>query len=96
MIAIPTKDPSEVDLVKLYKGVEENLPTYARPIFIRFIKEVELTGSFKLKKTKLQEDGFSLEKIGQDPLYFMDAKAKAYIPLETAVYEKIVSGEIRL
>ena len=43
MVAIPAKDPSEVDLVALAKGVVELLPAYARPHFVRLVKEVDLT-----------------------------------------------------
>ena len=43
MVAIPANDPSEVDLAALAKGVVELLPSYARPHFVRLVKEVDLT-----------------------------------------------------
>ena len=43
MIAIPVKDEAEVDLDKLQSGVVEQLPKYARPMFVRIIKEVQMT-----------------------------------------------------
>ena len=43
MIAIQANDPSEVDLDALAKGVVKLLPAYARPQFIRLVKEVDLT-----------------------------------------------------
>ena len=43
MIAIPVKDEDEVDLEKLRSGVTEQLPKYARPMFVRVIKEVQMT-----------------------------------------------------
>ena len=43
MIAIPVKDEAEVDLEKLRSGVTEQLPKYARPMFVRVIKEVQMT-----------------------------------------------------
>ena len=43
MIAIPVKDEAEVDLDQLHAGVVEQLPKYARPMFVRIIKEVQMT-----------------------------------------------------
>ena len=43
MIAIPVKDEAEVNLDKLHAGVVEQLPKYARPMFVRIIKEVQMT-----------------------------------------------------
>jgi hypothetical protein len=43
MAAIP--DPErKVDVAKMYVGMSEKLPAYARPIFLRFVDEIDLTG----------------------------------------------------
>ena len=43
MAVIP--DPERlVDLANLYSGVTEKLPSYARPMFVRFVKELISTG----------------------------------------------------
>lgn len=43
MAAIP--DPERgVDLTKLYAGMVDKLPSYARPIFLRFVEEIDVTG----------------------------------------------------
>ena len=34
------------------------LPPYARPIFLRLRPEMEITGTFKLRKVELVKDGF--------------------------------------
>ena len=44
MVAIPAKDNSEIDLVKLAQGLKDKLPGYARPIFVRLVKELHMTG----------------------------------------------------
>ena len=45
MAAIP--DPERrVDLTKLYAGMVDKLPSYARPIFLRFVEEIDVTGKF--------------------------------------------------
>ena len=37
MIAIGADESSDVDLVKLYSGVKDKLPSIARPYFIRIV-----------------------------------------------------------
>ena len=43
MLAIPAKTESEVDFDKLERGLNEKLPAYARPLFIRLVQEADLT-----------------------------------------------------
>lgn len=43
MVAIV--DPkNEIDLNCLAEGIDKNLPVYARPLFLRILPELELTG----------------------------------------------------
>ena len=45
MAAIP--DPERrVDLASLYAGMVDKLPSYARPIFLRFVEEIDITGLY--------------------------------------------------
>lgn len=43
MVAIHDPDKS-LDLKKLYQGVSARLPSYARPIFVRCVEQLDLTG----------------------------------------------------
>ena len=43
MAAIVDKDLN-INMNKLAEGVKKALPTYARPIFVRIIHEMEMTG----------------------------------------------------
>jgi solute carrier family 27 fatty acid transporter 1/4 len=43
MIAIPDPDHT-LDLDKLFTGVRDKLPGYARPIFVRCVQQLDLTG----------------------------------------------------
>ncbi|KAI5712827.1 hypothetical protein M8J75_011500 [Diaphorina citri] len=86
---------NSLDLKQLISGMQKTLPTYARPLFVRTIREVPMTGTFKLKKTDLQAEGFDPNKV-KDPLYFMDSSKNEYIPLTKDVYENIVNGKVRL
>ena len=44
MIAILDPD-NTLDLKKLYSGVSAKLPSYARPIFVRCVQQLDLTGN---------------------------------------------------
>ena len=40
-------DPNrEVDVAKLGKAIQSRLPSYARPIFVRLVKKLDITGIF--------------------------------------------------
>ena len=52
-------------------------------------------GTYKLKKRKLQKEGFNPREIG-DPLYFVDHNKSTYIPLTHDFYDNIVNGQLKL
>lgn len=99
MAAILNRSQCEEDLNihldELLDEMKNALPSYAIPLFIRFIKEVESTSTLKYKKTNLVNEGFNPNKI-TDPLYFHDNSKKAYVPLTKQLYEDIITGKIRL
>ena len=119
MVAIVVEDESEVNFDKLRKGIVDQLPKYARPLFVRLLKNAIMTskrsfmlseqqccisnpmllfqfsGTFKLQKNLLQEEGFNPAKI-EDPLFFLDAKTGSYVRLDKELHQSIVSGAIRL
>jgi solute carrier family 27 fatty acid transporter 1/4 len=92
MVAILNTDDT-LDLDLLAKEVTQQLPSYARPLFVRKIKEIDITGTFKLKKMGLQKDGFDVNTL-TDPIYFYSNGR--YVPLEVELYTNIVSGKIKL
>jgi len=83
-----------LDIDKLSTHIAAQLPTYARPIFLRILPEMEITGTFKHRKVDLQKEGFDPSAI-TDPMYFFDDIAGVYVPLTPALYEKISSGGMR-
>lgn len=54
-----------------------------------------MTGTFKMKKVKLVEEGFNPAHI-KDPLYFLDPEKKTYVPLTEKIYRAVVSKEVKL
>lgn len=89
-------DPTDsLNKEMLCQKMKENLPSYALPIFLRVMKAVPLTGTYKLKKVDLQKDGYDLNRI-EDKLYFYNAKLNKYEVLTHEIYNNILSGKIRL
>jgi fatty-acyl-CoA synthase len=85
----------DFDLDSLGQRIDSELASYARPLFIRLLPEMEITGTFKHRKVDLVRDGFDPSKIS-DRLYLRDPEAGRYVPLDAEVFERIQSGQIRL
>jgi fatty-acyl-CoA synthase len=79
----------------LYAHVARALPSYARPVFVRISSEIEITGTFKHRKVELVKEGFDPATV-PDSVLFADPGAKSYVPLQPALHDRIVSGEVRL
>ena len=62
----------------------------------REIALVSISGTYKLKKNILQGEGFDLAQIKDDPLFFLDTKAKKYVPITPELHQDILNGKIRL
>lgn len=75
--------------------VESKLPGYAQPVFVRLMKAVETTGTFKFRKADLVADGFDPEKAGAATLYVRGGKS-GYQKLTPAAREAILNGEGRI
>jgi len=73
---------------------DEQLPPYARPVFIRIAKMLETTGTFKYRKVDLVTEGFNPET-ASGPLYVRGGKS-GYQKLTEAGYEEICKGTFRL
>jgi fatty-acyl-CoA synthase len=84
----------DLDLAGLYRHVESRLPGYARPLFVRVVREIEATATFKAKTRSLIEEGFDPGRI-PEPLYFDDRTSKAYAPLDADAFARIASGAVR-
>ncbi|XP_012283173.1 long-chain fatty acid transport protein 4 [Orussus abietinus] len=87
-------DPNgTLDISKLAPQIKDQLPTYARPLFVRTLTKIDLTGTFKLKKKDLQEEGYDPRKL-QDKIYYLDPKT-GYQLLTPEIYDQIQQHKIR-
>jgi len=83
------------DLAAFREYLAGHLADYARPLFLRILPELDHTATFKQKKIGLVRDGFDPSQIA-DPLYFNDAQARAFVPLDGDLHRRIQDGEVRL
>ncbi|MCZ6712893.1 MAG: long-chain-acyl-CoA synthetase [Deltaproteobacteria bacterium] len=83
-----------LDGAAIYSQVEDALPAYARPVFLRVQKQAELTGTLKLRKVDLQRQGFDPGAV-TDPLYYSDDQSRSYRPLDGDAYARIRAGSVR-
>uniref|UniRef100_A0A668AFC3 Arachidonate--CoA ligase n=1 Tax=Myripristis murdjan TaxID=586833 RepID=A0A668AFC3_9TELE len=89
-------DPSHSsDLEKFVKDMEKTLPPYARPVFLRFLPEVNKTGTYKFQKTDMRREGFDPNLVS-DRLYFLDPSRGRYVELDEELHRSIVSGKQKL
>ncbi|MFI5315087.1 MAG: long-chain-acyl-CoA synthetase [Myxococcota bacterium] len=95
MAAVILSGSEEFDARAFYAHAVTALPAYAVPVFLRLQREAEVTGTFKLRKVELQQEGYDPAKIG-DPLFVRDERARAYVPLDGEAHRRVLSGEIRV
>ncbi|XP_064798154.1 long-chain fatty acid transport protein 4-like [Oncorhynchus masou masou] len=89
-------DPERsTDLEKFGKDLEKALPPYARPVFLRFLNEVNKTGTYKFQKTEMRREGFD-PSITSNKLYFLDPSRGRYVELHQELYSSIISGKQKL
>jgi fatty-acyl-CoA synthase len=93
MAAIVAAD--NLNLAELREHLIARLPDYARPVFLRLRRNMDMTATFKQKKVDLVQQGFDPDVI-DDPIYFHDSAAKAFVRLDGPLYQRICAGDIRL
>ena len=92
MAAFSLEDFEGFNWLEFSEYVENNLPKYARPIFIRIIQEMDTTGTFKLKKNELRDDAFNISKV-EDKVFCLKPSSNIYERLDGNWLDKINSEE---
>ncbi len=93
MAAIKLLAGESLNLEAFAQHVREYLPAYARPVFVRVLQEMEVTGTFKLKKTGLQEAGYELARVAGDTVYVRRPDSADYEILSPEFLDVIQSGQ---
>ena len=69
LVCIVKQKNSDIELEKFFDYCKGNLPRFAIPKFVRFVDSIIKTGSGKLSKVKLREEGITADAFLLDPSY---------------------------
>ncbi len=83
------------DLAGLHEHISQGLPPFARPLFLRLLRSLDTTGTFKPMKQDLARTGFDPALI-EDPLFFDDPRTRSYVALDPELHSRIINGALRL
>ncbi|MFE8072217.1 long-chain-acyl-CoA synthetase [Marinobacteraceae bacterium S3BR75-40.1] len=90
MVTLVPQDNFNIDSFLDY--LQENLPPYAIPVFVRKTDAIEKTGTFKYKKKDLQDMAYKLERSG-DEVYVKLPGNDRYTLMEETTQRAIENGE---
>jgi fatty-acyl-CoA synthase len=82
----------KIDLKLLRAYIGEQLPEYARPLFLRLGGDLEVTSTYKYTTQTLRQQGYHPSATAE-ALYFDDPE-HGYIRLDEALYRRIQAGDI--
>jgi fatty-acyl-CoA synthase len=85
----------ELDLAAIRKHLSIRLPSYARPLFLRFRNDIDVTGTFKYSRTELVREGYDPSATA-DAIFFDDTEMQIFNRLDVALYRRIEAGSIRI
>ncbi len=95
MVTLVPNDPdADFDTDKLFAYLQDNLPPYAVPVFVRVTHAIEKTGTFKYRKVDIQKLGYSLDQPGVD-VYAWLPGTSGYTQLTPALVTDIDAGGVR-
>jgi fatty-acyl-CoA synthase len=83
------------DLAQFRAHLDARLPDYARPLFLRILGEMEVTATFKHKKSDLARSGYD-PALTDDAIYFNDTGCGAFARMDKTLYGRIQGGGMRL
>jgi fatty-acyl-CoA synthase len=92
MVALETTAP--IDLGALRRHLITHLPVYARPLFVRLLRHIPMTATHKPRKLDLVREGFD-PTATEDPIYFDDPIANAYVLVDAEFCRRVESGHVR-
>lgn len=102
MAAIQLKEGEEFDGKALAKAAYDKLPGYAVPLFVRVMKEIAHTSTFKSQKVDLRKEGYGgttgegdeeAEKI-EDPIYVLSGKDEGYVEFYDEYPKEVADGKM--
>ncbi|NXV58066.1 S27A3 protein, partial [Molothrus ater] len=95
MAALVLRPGRSLDGPGLYRHLEQLLPPYARPRFLRLREGLDMTETFKQQKVRLARDGCDPAQV-PEPLFVLDEAARAFVPLDPERWQRLQDGRIRI
>jgi len=83
------------DLAAFHRHLVERLPVYARPLFLQVGNHLHVTATFKSQKQKLSHQGYD-PSATTEPIYFNDPSRKAFVRIDSELYQRILAGQVRV
>ena len=86
-------DAYNINLNGLSNHIIDNLPGYARPVFIRVLEDLPATTTHKLQKNDLREQAYHLDEV-DNLLLVMKPGETVYSKLDSDFYDKIIERKV--
>jgi fatty-acyl-CoA synthase len=83
------------ELASLRRHLNDRLPAYARPVFLRIVPRIVTTVTFKQRKAELMREGYDPDHV-DGAIYFNDNDRNAFVRLDEALFERIRVKSVRL
>ena len=90
MVALKPRS-GKIDMDRFSGFVNQNLPRYSRPVFVRLIEEMETTSTFKQKKSNLVEDAYHPDRC-QEKVWVRKPDGESYERLDPEYYRHVIEG----
>jgi citronellyl-CoA synthetase len=93
MVSLVTNSHSYKDFnfLGFYSMLQEKLPEYAIPKFVRFTPKLNTTATLKIQKGGLKREMYDITKT-KDPIYVLLPNNSEYTLLTTEIYSKIMNA----
>ena len=92
MVAVKLRDGQSLDPVKLAAHLYEALPSYAIPLFVRIVDELESTSTFKTRKVELRNEAYG--ETGTDPVFVLSGRATGYVPFYDGYAADVAAAKV--
>ena len=79
----------------LHAHLAARLADYAIPVFLRLRPVLAATGTFKPLRSALLREGFD-PRVTTDRLFVLDRTRSDYVPLDGALFARVIDGAVRL
>ena len=83
----------DMDVESISSHIQQNLPGYARPVFLRLLTELPTTSTHKLQKNDLRDQAFHLDQVAENLLVLRPGD-DVYTRLDSDYYDQIMQRSV--